>query len=296
MFKIKELLIWAERNLKENNEILNPQLDSEYLLEEILKKDKTYIYSNPEKKVNFWQFLKFRSFIKKRKKLYPLAYLTKHKEFYNIDLEINNKIFIPRPETEILIETVLNYIENKNQKISIAEIGGGSGAIGISLLENTKLIKNYYISDISKYARNIIKKNAEKYNIGNKLKILDKANLSPFLSFPIVDILISNPPYVPYEKYKKSKTITYEPSNAITDYKDGTVFYEKLFKDLLENKYFPNYIILEIDEDTALAIKKKFEILKSIYSFDILKDLQNLDRFIILEKKEQVKILAVTNI
>ena len=286
MFKIKELLIWAERNLKGNNEILNHQLDSEYLLKEILKKDKTYIYSNPEKKVNLWQFLKFRSFIKRRKKLYPLAYLTKHKEFYNIDLDITNKIFIPRPETEILVETVLNYIENKNQIVSIAEIGGGSGAIGISLLKNTELIKNYYISDISKYARNIIKKNAEKYKVNNKLRIFKEANLSPFLDFPLVDILISNPPYVPYKKYKKSKTIRYEPSNAITDYKDGTVFYEKLFKDLFENKYFPYYIILEIDEDTALAIKEKFEILKNIYSFDIIKDLQNLDRFIILEKKK----------
>jgi len=286
MRKIQELLQWSKNILKKNSEIINPQLDSEYLLESILKKNKAYLYSHPEKKINFWQFLKFYYFIQKRKKLYPLAYLTKHKKFFNIDLKITNKIFIPRPETELLIEKVLDYIKRKNKKLRIAEIGGGSGAIVVSLLKNTNLINHYYVNDISKYARKIIKKNAKIYNLEKRLSIFNKANLNPFLKFPIVDILISNPPYVPFQKYKESKTIKYEPSNAITDYKDGTLFYEKLFQDLSKHKYFPKYIILEIDEDTTVKIKEKFEILESYYSFQIVKDLQNLDRFIILETKK----------
>ena len=286
MKTINHCLKWAYKKLADQKAFLDPQKDSEVILAHILKKDRNYFYSHPEKKVTFWQGLKFRYYIKKRSKLYPLAYIVKYKYFYNLKLNIIPGVFIPRPETEIIINESLNYIKDeKLENLTIAEIGGGSGAIALSLLANSDKISNYHINDISALARKNIQKNAKKLNLEKNLKIYKEANFAPFQNLNL-DILISNPPYVPYQKYKDSPTIQKEPIHAITDKADGTLFYEKLFSDLKNAKADIPYIILEIDEINNQKIYQLFQKYfdQKVYKYKCLKDLNNLDRTVIIKK------------
>lgn len=287
MTTLKETLNWAYKKLEAQAAYLDPQKDAETLLAFTIKKEKNYLYTHPESNISFWQNLKFRHYIKKRSRLYPLAYLLNYKYFYNLKLEIPRGVFIPRPETEIIVEEVLKYIKEKSEEnLKIAEIGGGSGAIALSLLANTREIAEYHINDISLLARQTIFKNAKKLNLDEKLKIYKEGNFAPFQNLEL-DILISNPPYVPYQKYKTSPSIKKEPWRAITDKNDGTLFYEKLFSDLKNLKKEIPYIILEIDEGnnekTYKLFQKYFD--ENKYSYKCLKDLNDLDRTVIIEKK-----------
>lgn len=107
---IKEALIWANNKLKNLD---SPQLDAEVLLSFILKKNKFFLYTHPEKKLSKLQLNKFKFLINKRKKNYPVAYLTNNKEFFGINFYVDNRVLIPRPETEILVEQAISLIKKK---------------------------------------------------------------------------------------------------------------------------------------------------------------------------------------
>src|SRR6056297_3338165 len=109
---IKNLLNWGQQTLSSKKQYLDPQQNSELILSFILKKDLTYLYAHPEKELNCWQRARFYYYIKKRRKLYPLAYIRGYTYFYNLKIKILKNVFIPRPESEILVQKVLEYIKN----------------------------------------------------------------------------------------------------------------------------------------------------------------------------------------
>ena len=119
------------------NKISSALLDSELLLSKVIKKDRKFIFLNPDKKLDQTDQDSFKDLIIKRSKGKPLAYLTGIKSFWNNDFKINEKILIPRPDTEIIIEQVLNIYKNKNN-VSFLEIGIGSGCVALSILKEEK--------------------------------------------------------------------------------------------------------------------------------------------------------------
>lgn len=309
---IKESLLWGWKNLQSCEKYLDPETDSERLLEFVLKLNKTQLYLNLEKELSAWQKIKYQNLIKKRAKLYPLAYLLKEVGFYNLTLNIKPGVFIPRPETELLVTEILRILKSErnnliceipgppldkriqripgmtiSKPISISEIGIGSGAIALALLNNApEKIKNYYANDLSAKARQIAGENARKYKLSKKLKIIAGKNLKPLEKYRS-EILIANPPYVPYKKYQKSLTIQSEPWQAITDKNDGLDFFRQLVADLKTYDYYPNLIALEFDEDTTAGLLKVLKPLLKKYTYKIYQDWQGLDRFIILKNKKQ---------
>lgn len=285
---IKESLLWGWKNLQSCEKYLDPETDSERLLEFVLKLNKTQLYLNLEKKLSAWQKIKYQNLIKKRAKLYPLAYLLKEVGFYNLTLNIKPGVFIPRPETELLVTEILRILNTRIAKpISISEIGIGSGAIALALLHNVpEKIKNYYANDLSVKARQIAGENARKYKLSKKLKIIAGKNLKPLEKYRS-EILIANPPYVPYKKYQKSLTIQSEPWQAITDKNDGLDFFRQLVADLKTYDYYPNLIALEFDEDTTAGLLKVLKPLLKKYTYKVYQDWQKLDRFLILERKNK---------
>jgi len=284
---IKESLLWGWKNLQPCEKYLDPETDSERLLEFVLKLNKTQLYLNLEKKLSAWQKIKYQNLIKKRAKLYPLAYLLKEVGFYNLTLNIKPGVFIPRPETELLVTEILRILNTgMTNPISISEIGIGSGAIALALLHNApEKIKNYYANDLSVKARQIAGENARKYKLSKKLKIIAGKNLKPLEKYRS-EILIANPPYVPYKKYQKSLTIQAEPWQAITDKNDGLDFFRQLVADLKTYDYYPNLIALEFDEDTTAGLLKVLKPLLKKYTYKVYQDWQKLDRFLILQRKK----------
>ena len=183
--------------LKANN-IRNPHLDSEILLSESINKDKKHIILNSKEILNSKQLESFNSFIERRKKGEPIAYLIKKKEFWKNEFYVNKDVLIPRPDTELIIEQVLKIYPNKSQ-LQVLDIGIGSGCILLSILKERP---NFYGTgiDISKKSINVSKFNAKQLNLTNRVKFFH-SSVDNFKNGKY-DLVVSNPPYINLVKFK----------------------------------------------------------------------------------------------
>ena len=215
---IHSAIIEGAKLLKSKN-ILSANIDSEILMAKAIKKDKNYILINLKEKVNNQNLKIFKKLIKERLRGKPIAYLINKKSFWNSDFFVTNDTLIPRPDTELLIECILNYTKNKN-KLNILDIGIGSGCILLSILREKK---NFYGTgiDISKNTLNICKINAANLNVANRLKLF-KTNVDKF-TLGKYDLIVSNPPYINKNriKYLEMDVAKYEPLMALDGGLDG---------------------------------------------------------------------------
>jgi len=172
----------------------------------------------------------FRSMIRRRMDGEPLAYILGKKGFWNLDLEVNNQVLVPRPETEILLEDI--FLNFNQTYLSVLDLGTGSGAIGLSL-KKEKTEWDVYCSDISINALEVANKNSVKNNIKVNLVCCDWLNAFKPNSF---DLLISNPPYIKSDDIRlKSDGLSYEPLKALVS---GTTGKEHLFAIATSSKRF----------------------------------------------------------
>jgi release factor glutamine methyltransferase len=206
-------------NILQKHKIANPQLDSEILLSNLIKRDKKHIILNPKEILSLEQLREFKSLIERRKKGEPIAYLISKKEFWKDEFFVNKDVLIPRPDTEIIIEQVLK-IYSKNVQLQILDIGTGSGCILLSILKERS---NFYGTgiDISKKSINVSKFNAKQLNLTNRVKFfhssVDNFNNGKY------DIVVSNPPYIEHLslKYLEKDVVNFEPKLALSGGFDG---------------------------------------------------------------------------
>lgn len=248
----------------------------------ILKKTYEYIVSHPEQKINFWQRIKLENLIKKRKSGIPFAYLTKNKEFFSLAFLVNKQTLIPRPETEILVETILKILKDKqNQKNILIDVGTGTACIPISILKNNSNIEKVFATDISRKALVVAKKNNRKHK--TNITFLKGDLLKPFLNKKInlqnKNIFISaNLPYLTLEQFEKEKSIQAEPKIALVAKEKGLYLYKKLFIQIKELKAENIFVFCEIDPDQTLEITKIIQRIFGNIVIEIKKDLAGLDR------------------
>ncbi len=227
--------------------IHNPKLDSEILMAKTLHKDRHFILLNSHNNINKNDLNYFYDLIKQRSSSNPIAYLINKKSFWNSEFYVTNDTLIPRPDTELVIENVLNLTKQKN-KINILDIGVGSGCIILSILKERK---NFYGTgiDICKKSLNISKINAFKLGVNSRLKLyksnVDKFNLGKY------DLIVSNPPYIKTckLKYLERDVVKFEPRLALNGGLDGLSEIRKVIKkasDLIKKN---GKFILEINFD-----------------------------------------------
>ena len=268
-------------NILQKNKTPNPQLDSEILLSNLIKRDKKHIILNPKELLNSEQLDKFKSLIERRKKGEPIAYLIKKKEFWKDEFFVNNDVLIPRPDTELLIEEVLK-IYSKDKQLQVLDIGTGSGCILLSILRERP---NFYGTgiDISKKSINVSKFNAKQLNLMNRVRFFN----SSVDNFKIgkYDLIVSNPPYIKILnlKYLEKDVVNFEPKLALSGGLDGFSKIRKVINKagilIKKNGKF----ILEIGFNQKNKVKK---ILKEegFYVNKAIKDYGNNDRCIISTK------------
>ena len=268
-------------NILQKNKIANPQLDSEILLSDSIKRDKKHIILNPKEILNSEQLGKFKSLIERRKKSEPIAYLINKKEFWKDEFFVNKDVLIPRPDSELIIEQVLK-IYSKDVQLQVLDIGTGSGCILLSILKERP---NFYGTgiDISKKSINVSKLNAKQLNLTSRVKFFH----SSVDNFKIgkYDIIVSNPPYIKLFnlKYLEKDVINFEPKLALSGGFDGfskirNVIYKS--KTLIKKN---GKFILEIGFNQKNKVKN---ILKKegFYINKAIKDYGNNDRCIISTK------------
>ena len=208
--------------------ISSSQLDSELLMAKTIKKNRNYILLNSNYLLNKIELNNFYMLIEQRSLGSPVAHLTNKKFFWNSEFFITNNTLIPRPDTELIVENVLNLTKQKN-KMSILDIGVGSGCIILSILKERE---NFYATgiDICKKCLNISKINAVNLNVSSRIKFfktdIDKFNLGKY------DLVVSNPPYIKtfVIKYLEKDVAEFEPKLALDGGLDGLSEIRKVIK------------------------------------------------------------------
>ena len=265
-------------NILKNNQIKSYKLDCELLLSHALKIHRENLMINLNKNISKDQFHEFKSLLKKRYNKHPIAYIIKNKEFWKSNFYVNDSVLIPRPETELIIEQVLNS-HQKNKFNKILDIGTGSGCIIISLLKELKHAKGTGV-DISKNAIKVAKINAKMQQLSNRIKF-EHSDVDKFLSNKY-DLIVSNPPYIKKNEIKslQEDIKNYEPLIAL----DGGINGFSGIKKVVYNAYRllkkNGVFILEIAHNQSNEVRSIL-MSKNFYVIKTSKDLSGKNRCIV---------------
>ena len=268
-------------NILKKNRINSFLLDSEILMSKAIKKNREYILLNPKKNLKKKILDFYKSLINKRKKGKPIAYLVGKKNFWKYEFEITEDVLIPRPDTELIVEQVLNFTKNK-KRLSILDIGVGSGCILLSILKEKK---NFYGIGIDKSQKclKVCNINASKLNVVNRVKFFN-SDIDNF-DRGKYDIIISNPPYINKLdlKYLDKDVLNFEPRLALDGGLEGLSEIRKTIKKSSELIKKNGKLVLEIAFNQKEKVKRLLEI-EGFYINKVLKDIAKNDRCIISTK------------
>ena len=275
---IKEIIIRYSKELEEISP--TPRLDVETLLQKVLDVDRLYILLNLDKSLSDDEEKLFNKFIEERLSNRPIAYIVENREFMGLDFYVKEGVLIPRPDTEVLVEEVIELCKDKGP-INILDIGTGSGAITVSL---AKYLVNAKITsvDISDIALEIGEKNAQSNDVDDRITFIKSdlfTNIDKDMKF---DIIVSNPPYIKKEVIETldKQVKDFEPYNALEGGIDGLDFYRAI---TTQGKNYLNkggILAYEVGHDQSEDVSKLME--KDGYTnIYTRKDLQQIDRVVI---------------
>lgn len=266
-------------------------LEIDILIAHAINKNRAYVLANPNQVIGFWPMIKLHRYLHKLNRNYPIAYILRQKEFYNLSFNINKHTLIPRPDSEIIIDETIKYLQLiNNEKNIIIDIGTGSGCLAIAIAKNIPTPQTkVFATDQSKSALNLAKINAKKHQLdlnfyhSNLLESIPKNILSqPDINY----VIIANLPYLTFNWYKKELSIHKEPKTAlVADNNNGLSLYEKLFKQI--KTFIPHYnnlfIIIEIDPRQTKPVKSLTKKYFSTFNHKIKKDLSGHNRIVIIQ-------------
>jgi len=263
---IKSAIIESSKILN-SKEIESADLEAEIFLSYVLRRPREFILAHPEMELNYQQTWRMNRLVRQRTRGVPVAYLIGHKEFYGLDFLVNKNVLIPRPETELIVDEVIDLIKKEKIKNKKAiDVGTGSGCIICSLAKNLKDdIIEFYGLDISKKALAVARKNAQKNGVDDCIHFLygDLLNVTDKTIFAEPVIITANLPYLTIDQVKNSPTIQKEPRIALLSGVDGLDHYRRLFGQInecgIENKAVIFCEINETQKDLmAGLIKQEF--------------------------------------
>lgn len=267
--------------LKQNNFIF-PEKEAQDIVCHVLKIDKVKVYShNPE--INKDNLKKIDSLVLRRLKREPLQYIIGKCDFFNIKIKVGKEVFIPRPETEILVEELIKIEEAKTQKnIFLLDLCTGSGCIALAIAKNLPNLKAFGV-DISEKAIAYAQQNKKSNNISNAFFVVGDL-FSPFRKNSFFYIT-ANPPYIKTDEIEslQPEIRNYEPKQALNGGKTGLYYYEKILKEAHEYLVKEGLILMEIGINQSNMIKeiannRGFEVIK------IVNDLAGIERVMILKR------------
>ena len=278
VWTISSLLNWTVNYFKSKN-IQSARLDAEVLLSHVLRQERIYLYVHFDEPMEQNELSKFREYVKKRAQHVPIAYIIGEREFMGLPFKVTKDTLIPRPDTEILVENVLNNVD-KDKEIEIVDIGTGSGAIILSLLVNLPKVQGKTV-DISSKAIEVAKENAVNLQVNDRCEFFVGDLFAP-LDGSKFDVIVSNPPYIPKKDIAtlEADVKEYEPVSALTDGGDGLSYYRRLLSEgkayIKENGFIALEIgIYQSNDVKQIAMDNGWKNIK------IIKDYAGIDRVVL---------------
>lgn len=276
--KIMEAIKKGMIELKNAN-IESPKLKARLLMQFVLNKTRQYIIVNDMEEIDLKKEKQYFSMIKKMRQGIPLEHITHQKEFMKLNFFVDENVLIPRQDTEILVEEVIEIAKKINAQ-KILDLCTGSGAIAVSL---AKYLPECQITaiDISNDALKIAKKNARINNVEEQITFIN-SDIFTNLNEEKFDIIVSNPPYIKTNIISKlDEQVQKEPYIALDGGQDGLDFYKKIIKDGYLYLKHNGYLCLEIGFDQKIDVIELIENEEKYKDTYSKKDLYDNDRIVV---------------
>jgi release factor glutamine methyltransferase len=265
--------------------------ETELLFTEVLGCTRTELYLENKKLLSREIGSRIARVLKRRLNGEPLEYILGHTEFMGLRFEVNPNVLIPRPDTEVLVETVLNYITNSSayqfQKPRILELGTGSGCIAVSLAKRLSEA-DIIATDISQAALDIAEANAHENAVYGAVSFfLSDLFGSPRIAAEKFDFIISNPPYIKTDIIPTlEREVQHEPRLALDGGEDGLDFYRRILREAPKHLNSGGFLILEIGFDQKVELEKISGSTQIFEVKEVIKDYNNINRVMVLKIKE----------
>ena len=284
IWRVVDLLDWTSQYFQQHA-IPNPRLDAEVLLGHLLGKSRLQLYLDFEMPVFQEHLTPFRELIKKRIEHTPVSYLTNQKEFMSLAFYVDERVLIPRPETEQLVETILTTRTDKPQRL--LELGTGSGVIATTLALHQPEW-DITATDLSEDALAVAQKNAETHACATQIKFLSGDLFEPIRAMPQsgktqFDWIVCNPPYVKKTEWEtlSPDVRDYEPEIALFAGDDGFAVIRRLIAEAPEYLAPSGKLILEISDTQADTVRALISAESAYYRCELIKDYAEKERIVL---------------
>jgi release factor glutamine methyltransferase len=268
-----------------SNRIERARLEAELLLAHVLELRKEDLIIRFNQELTDPQEEKFQQLIERRCRKEPLAYIVGHREFWSLEFKVNPKVLIPRPETEGVVERLLNLTgdEAYEKVIHILDVGTGSGILAIvAALE----FPNARVTavDNSGDALEVAQENALRHQVADRVEFL-KMNLMHDWNFPessCYDFILSNPPYIPSKELEQlmPDVRDYEPRTALDGGPDGLACYRYIVANAFPYLKPGGHLIFEVGDDQAGPVEQRVQAHGGWDEIEVIQDLSGRDRVV----------------
>ena len=291
-FTVSNLVRWASNTLQQVNGIDFPRLDAEIILSHLLSCKRIDLYLHPDKPVDETIAIRYKDAIQKRTHRVPLQYIKNCANFMSLDFYVDERVLIPRPETELLVEEVIKLSQtmSKEHEIVIADIGVGSGNIAVTLAKNIDNARILAI-DISSDALAVANINARRYEVQDKITFLCGDTFKPLEGHEFelkIDFIVSNPPYISSGEFDtlQNEVRDYEPYVALVCGQDGLQMFKRIIASATTWLKPGGYVIFEVGNGQAQKLAQLFENTGYFKKANFIEDYQHIQRIVIAKKEE----------
>ena len=257
VWTIMKILNWTKQYFEAKG-VENPRLDAEVLLCAVLKCQRITLYVDFERPLSEEELATYREYVRRRGNFEPLAYILGERAFMRNTFKVNKATLVPRPETELLVESLVRIAPmlEREGDVKILDIGTGSGAIIVSLLDYLPNAKGVGV-DISVDALIVAKENSEKIGVTGRIGFVRSDVFSKLPLEKKFDIIVSNPPYIPAGDIAGlDKDVQQEPRGALDGGADGLDFYRRITAEAMDHMAEEGVLAFEIGIGQAAAVQQ----------------------------------------
>ncbi len=284
-FTAKSALQWAVPQIKQAGS-QSAQLDAEVLLAHTLQQDRAWLFTHPHTPLTPAQSDTFQQAVARRVQREPVAYIVQQRAFFGLDFWVTPAVLIPRPETELLIETALEMARQQpGAPLKLADVGTGSGCIAVTLARHLPLA-HVWATDISAAALNVARRNAETHGVTGRISFAT-GNLLAALPGPF-NLIVSNPPYVAQADVISPDTMPevrhFEPHLALNGGPSGLELIERLLAQAVGRLQPDGSLLVEIGYNQGPAVRAMAQRHFPAATARIKQDLAGLDRLLVVRQ------------
>ena len=281
MWTVLSVLQWTEKRFAERG-LGTPRLDAQLLLADVLQKDRVYLYTHFDQPLGPDELAKYRALIQRRLGGEPVAYLVGKKEFRSLELAVDARVLVPRPDSEATVDAALAHLPAEGAA-RVADVGTGSGAIALAIKKERPEVEVWAV-DRSPDAAAVARANADQ--LGLAVTVVEGDLLAPVAAHAPFAVIVSNPPYIPTSDIAAlAPEVRKEPMGALDGGADGLAILLRLIADAPPLLADAGALVLEVGAGQAPTVAALFASDGRYESATLTKDLAGIDRVVSARKK-----------